>query len=91
MTEEFTNTTNDDVTVEDLKATAQAKVEEAATTVKDRIDNLSLNQKLVITGAVSVLAAALVSKLVKSYRAVRIDEVDIVVLNAVEHTDDAEV
>lgn len=86
MTEDYDGP-NADVNLEDLKATAEAKVEEATTTVRDRIENLSLNQKLIITGGLSVLAAALVSKLVKSYRAVRIDEVDIVVLNAVEHTD----
>ncbi len=89
MNEEYT--VNSDVTAEDIKATAEAKVEEAVTTVKDRLDNLSLNQKLVITGAVSIVAAALVSKLVKSYRAVRIDEVDIIVLSTNAEPNNSEV
>lgn len=72
--------TNDNVTAEDIKATAEAKVDEAVENAKSKfesakeaVNGLSLNQKLVVTGAVAVLLSIVTSKAVSRLRAIRVD------------------
>jgi hypothetical protein len=76
------STANNDVTAEDIRATAQAKAEEVKDTAqnafedaKERLSNLNLtlNQKLILTGVAAVAASLLIQKFGKRLRPVRID------------------
>ena len=89
---------NENVTPEDLKATAKAKVDDATDAaseklddlkdsaqdtfndVKARLTDLSLNQKLVLTGGLALVSSVVISKIVEKARAVRVDEMNVIVV-----------
>lgn len=81
---------NENVTAEDLKATARAKaenlkeeVEETAEETFARIKAVTLttNQKLVLTGAVCLAASVVIQKLVQRFRPIVVDG-DLVVITS---------
>ena len=61
---------------DDLKDSAQ----DAFNDVKARLTNLSLNQKLVLTGGLALISSVVISKIVEKVRAVRVDEMNVVVV-----------
>ena len=84
---------NENVTTEDLKATARAKAEDLKDTAlniaedtKARVDALSTNQKVLLTGAVALVVAVVVQKVTSRRKAQPVNNVYL--LQPVAQTDD---
>lgn len=78
---------DEDVTIDDIKATAQAKAEGIKEDVKEnlneakaRLSELTINQKLVLTAVAAVVASLVIQKFGKKLRPVRIDADTIVMV-----------
>lgn len=78
---------NENVTPEDLKATAQAHIDDAKETVRGKFASaldavksvdLTTNKKLIAVGVGSVVASVVISKVVARYRALHVDEVIVI-------------
>lgn len=71
---------NENVTTEDVKATAQAKAEEKFEEAKARFSNLTINQKLVLTAVAAVAASLVIQKFGKKLRPIRINTEKLIVV-----------
>ena len=84
-----------DVNVEDLKATAKATARAAKAVSATHAENatkvfanlnLSLNQKLIVTGVAAVAASVALQKFTETYRTANIEELNLTIVNSGEST-----
>lgn len=81
-----------DVTVDDVKATAKAKVDDLQDSAQEQLENakevvsgLTKNQKVILTGLVTLAVAVVTRTILQKRRTIVVDNADQVVLVATDN------
>ena len=92
------NTPDENVTAEDIKATASAKAEAFKGAAKEQFDRLSqqvselnINQKLLLTGAAALAASIAVQIIARVKRSVRVEADTLIVVDASDVSPSADI